>query len=430
MDGSSFYLYLLLLVLLLLSALFSSSETAFTALNKAKVRKLKDSKVKGAYLLERLIEDPHRLLSTLLLGNNLVNILIASIATKLATDRFGNVGVGVATGLATLFILIFGEITPKNYAVRHAEKVSLFAAPFIASLSYVFFPIAKIIVSLSNLVLRVLGQELIKGQPFLTPDEIKAIVAIGEEEGVIEEEERKMIHSILEFGDTLVKEIMVPRTEMVAIPETTSIKEALELARKEGYSRIPVYSGNIDNIVGILYVKDMIAFVEKGKMDLKVSEIKREPFFVPETKRVDELLKEFQRNKTHMAIVLDEYGGTAGLVTLEDVLEEIVGEIFDEYDFKEEARIEQISENEWIADGKLDIEVIEDYFDVEISEEETETLGGFVSSLLGHVPIPGEKCQYEGYEFEVISIAGRRVDKVKIKKIQEAIHGKGENLER
>ncbi|MCX7832163.1 MAG: hemolysin family protein [Actinobacteria bacterium] len=427
MDGSSIYLYAWLLVLLMLSALFSSSETAFTALNKAKVRKLKDSKVKGAYLLERLIEDPQRLLSTLLLGNNLVNILIASIATKLATDRFGNAGVGVATGLATLFILIFGEITPKNYAVRHAEKVSLFAAPFIASLSYVFFPIAKIIVSLSNLVLKALGQELIKGQPFLTPDEIKAIVAIGEEEGVIEEEERKMIHSILEFGDTIVKEIMVPRTEMVAIPETTSIKEALELARKEGYSRIPVFSGNIDNIVGILYVKDMIAFVEKGKLDLKVSEIKREPFFVPETKRVDELLKEFQRNKTHMAIVLDEYGGTAGLVTLEDVLEEIVGEIFDEYDFKEEARIEQISENEWIADGKLDIEVIEDYFDVEITEEETETLGGFVSSLLGHVPVPGEKCHFEGYEFEVTSIAGRRVDKVKIRKIEESGDGKGEN---
>lgn len=419
MESSSSVIYVLLAILFSLSALFSSTETAFTALNKAKIRRLKDSKVKGAALLESLSEDPQRLLSTLLLGNNLVNILIASIATKLATDRFGNAGVGIATGIVTIIVLIFGEITPKNYAVRHAEKVALFSAPFIAALSYVFFPVARFLVLISNLILKAFGQGGIKGQPFLTPDEIKAIVAIGEEEGVIEEEERKMIHSILEFGDTIVKEIMVPRTEIVALPETSTIKEALEVARKEGYSRIPVYSGNIDNIVGILYVKDMIAFVEKGKTDISVAEIKREPFFVPETKRVDELLKEFQKNKTHMAVVLDEYGGTAGLVTLEDVLEEIVGEIFDEYDFKEEARIEKISDTEWIADGKLDIEAVEDYLDIEITEEETETLGGFVSSLLGHVPVVGEKCQYGGYEFEVVSIAGRRVDKVRIRKMEE-----------
>lgn len=419
MEGSSPVTVLVFLALLLISALFSSSETAFTALNKARVRKLKDQKVKGAALLERLIEDQQRLLSTLLVGNNLVNIFIASLATKLATDYFGNAGVGIATGIVTFLIIIFGEITPKNYAVRHAERVALLAAPLIAALSYILYPVAKIFVLLSNGLLKILGQEVIKGQPFLTPEEIKAIVAIGEEEGVLEEEERKMIHSILEFGDTIVKEIMVPRTDMVTLPEDATLKEALEVARNEGYSRIPVYSGSIDNIVGILYVKDIIAFLEKGKMDLKVKEIMREPFFVPETKRVDELLREFQKNKTHMAIVLDEYGGTAGLVTLEDVLEEIVGEIFDEYDFKEEARLEQTGENEWIADGKLDVDAIEEYFGIEITEEETETLGGFVSSLLGHVPEVGEKCTFDGLEFEVLSVANRRVDKIKIRKIEQ-----------
>jgi len=419
LEGSSPVTIVIFVVLLFISALFSSSETAFTALNKARVRRLKDQKVKGAVLLERLIEDQQRLLSTLLLGNNLVNIFIASLATKLATDYFGNAGVGIATGLVTFLIIIFGEITPKNYAVRHAERVALLAAPLIAALSYVLYPVARVFVLLSNSLLRMLGQEVIKGQPFLTPEEIKAIVAIGEEEGVLEEEERKMIHSILEFGDTIVKEIMVPRTDIVALPEDTTLKEALEVARKEGYSRIPVYSGSIDNIVGILYVKDIIVFLERGKMDLKVKEIMREPFFVPETKRVDELLKEFQKNKTHMAIVLDEYGGTAGLVTLEDVLEEIVGEIFDEYDFKEEARLEQIGENEWMADGKLDIDAIEEYFGIEITEEETETLGGFVSSLLGHVPQVGEKCVFDGLEFEVVSVANRRVGKIKIKKIEQ-----------
>lgn len=421
MESSSFS-YLLLLILLLLSALFSSSETAFTALSRAKIRKLKDSKVKGAYLLERLVEDPQRLLSTLLLGNNLVNILAASIATKLAIDRFGSAGVGIATGVVTLVVLIFGEITPKNYAVKHAEKVALFSAPFIVGLSYVFFPLAKLMVLISNLILKIAGQSIVKGQPFLSPEEIKAIVDIGEEEGILEEEERKMIHSILEFGDTIVKEIMVPRTEIIALPDTATVNEAIEVALREGYSRIPVYSQNIDNIIGILYVKDMITYVKSGKTDIPVKKIMRQPFFVPETKRVDELLREFKKNKTHIAIVLDEYGGTAGLVTLEDVLEEIVGEIFDEYDFREEARIEKVGENEWIADGKLDIEIVEEQLGIEISEEETETLGGFVSSLLGHVPVPGEKAVYEGFEFEVISIVGRRVDKVRIVKVEEKTH--------
>jgi gliding motility-associated protein GldE len=418
LEGSSPLTFLIFFILLSLSALFSASETAFTALNKARVRKLKDAKVKGSALVEKLIEDPQRLLSTLLLGNNLVNVLIASLATKLATDYFGNAGIGIATGTATFFIIIFGEITPKNYAVRHAERVALFAAPLIAGLSYILYPLARILVILSNGILKIFGLEIIKGQPFLTPEEIKAIVAIGEEEGVLEEEERKMIHSILEFGDTIVKEIMVPRTEIVALPETATIKDALEVALKEGYSRIPVYSGNVDNIVGILYIKDLIAFLKRGKLDLKIKEIMRQPFFVPETKRVDDLLREFQKNKTHMAIVLDEYGGTAGLVTLEDVLEEIVGEIFDEYDFKEEARLEQVAVNEWIADGKLDIDAIEEYFGIEITEEETETLGGFVSSLLGHVPSVGEKCVFDGLELEVISVANRRVDKVKIRKLE------------
>lgn len=417
MDGSYFWL-IFFLVLLLLSALFSGAETAYTAINRAKVRKLKDSKVKGSALLERLIEDQPRLISTLLIGNNLVNILAASAATKLAIDRFGSLGVGLATGLTTLFILVFGEITPKTFAVRNAEKFALFSAPIIAFLSYILYPIAQVLVAFSNLFLRILGQKVHRGESFFSAEELKALVAIGEEEGVIEEEERKMIHSILEFGDTIVKEIMVPRTEIIALEEESTIGEALEKAKKEGFSRIPVYSGNIDNITGILYVKDLLGFVEKGKTQLKVKEIMREPYFVPETKRVDELLREFQKNKIHMAIVLDEYGGTAGLVTLEDILEEIVGEIFDEYDFKEEARIESAGENVWIADGKLDIDAVEEFLEIEISEEESETLGGFVATMLGHVPAAGESFEYGGYRFEVISVAQRRVEKVKIEKLE------------
>lgn len=419
MADSSYLQSVIFLILILFSGLFSASETAYTALNKARVRRLKEQKVRAANLVDRLLEDQPRLLSTILVGNNIVNILAASMATRIAIERFGNYGIGIATGLTTLLILVFGEITPKTYAVRHAEKVALITSPLISAISYVLYPVAKALVAFTNLILRLFGQQGVAVKPLFSPEELKAMVEIGEEEGVIEEEERKMIHSILEFGDTTVKEIMVPRTEIIALPEEKTVKEALDLALKAGYSRIPIYKETIDNITGILYVKDLLSFATAGKTELAVKELAREPYFVPETKRVDSLLREFQKNKIHMAIVVDEYGGTAGLVTLEDILEEIVGEIFDEYDFQEEATIEKISENEWITDGRLDIDAFEEYFELEVSEDESETLGGFVSTMIGHVPHPGESFEYEGYRFEVLSVSNRRVAKVKITRLKE-----------
>ncbi len=419
MADSSYLQSIIFVILILFSGLFSASETAYTALNKARVRRLKEQKVRAANLVDRLLEDQPRLLSTILVGNNIVNILAASMATRIAIERFGNYGIGIATGLTTLLILVFGEITPKTYAVRHAEKVALITSPLISAISYVLYPVAKALVAFTNLILRVFGQQGVAVKPLFSPEELKAMVEIGEEEGVIEEEERKMIHSILEFGDTTVKEIMVPRTEIIALPEEKTVKEALDLALKAGYSRIPIYKETIDNITGILYVKDLLSFATAGKTELAVKELAREPYFVPETKRVDSLLREFQKNKIHMAIVVDEYGGTAGLVTLEDILEEIVGEIFDEYDFQEEATIEKISENEWITDGRLDIDAFEEYFELEVSEDESETLGGFVSTMIGHVPHPGESFEYEGYRFEVLSVSNRRVAKVKITRLKE-----------
>lgn len=419
MDGPSTAWFFALLVLILLSALFSGSETAYTAISRARLRQLKEEGVKKAERLEKLTSHPPRLLSAILLGNNLVNILAASAATNIAVQTYGDIGVGIATGLLTFIILIFGEITPKTFAVRNPERFALATFWLFYPLYLVFYPLSRIFVVIANVTIRLFGQQGIKEGPFLTAEELKTLVVLGEEEGVIEEEEKRMIHSILEFGDTTVKEVMVPRTEMTCLDSEQTLAEALDVAREKGFSRIPVYEGNIDNIVGILYVKDMLNFITMGKLDLKVKDLMREPYFVPETKRVDDLLREFQKNKIHMAIVIDEYGGTSGLVTLEDILEEIVGEIFDEYDFMEEARIDQISENEWVIDGRVDIDAVEELFGFESEQEETETLGGFVSSLIGHFPKPGERCTYEGYEFIVEEVKNRRVGRVRVRKLEK-----------
>lgn len=425
MENSGNIWFVLLIFLIFMSGFFSASETALTALSKAKVRKLKEEKRKGAERIEKLLSNTPRLLSTILIGNNLVNILAAAIATKLAVDRFQDIGVGIATGALTVIVLIFGEITPKTFAIRHSEKVALSTVWAISAISYVLYPVGKVFVLIANTILRIFGQKAIEQGPFATPEELKALVAIGEEEGVIEKEERKMIHSILEFGDTIVREVMVPRTDMVCVEKNQSVEEALVAAQEKGYSRIPVYEENIDNIVGILYVKDMLNFVAAGKTSIQVRELAREAYYVPETKRVDDLLREFQKKKIHMAIVFDEHGGTAGLVTLEDLLEEIVGEIFDEYDFEEEKRIEEVAEGEWIFDGRVDIDAVEELLEIDLSEEESETIGGFVTTLLGHLPNEGEKAEYENYEFIVEKVSARRVKKVRVRKLSEK---KDENL--
>lgn len=419
MDGSSFLWFSVLFFLVLLSALFSGSETALTAINRAKVRKLSEDNVRGAKRLEALLENPSRLLSAILLGNNLVNILAASVATNIAVQAYGNIGIGIATGILTFIILVFGEITPKTFAIRNPERFALAFFLLISGLVYILYPISRLLVIVANGILKLVGQKSIKEGPFLTAEELKTLVVLGEEEGVIEEKERKMIHSILEFGYTVAREIMVPRTEMVCVRVTQTIGEALEIAQEHGFSRIPVYEKNIDNIVGILYVKDLLNFITRGRTELKVKDLSREAYYVPETKRVDELLKEFQLNKVHMAIVVDEYGGTAGLVTLEDVLEEIVGEIFDEYDFKEEARIEEISESQWELDGRLDVDAVGEFLGIKVDEDETETLGGFITTALGHVPEVGESIKYDKYEFVVLEVENRRVSKVRVNLLED-----------
>ncbi len=408
-----------LLILLFFSAFFSASETALTALGRLKIKTLLEKEGERAKSISLWVNDPNRFLATILVGNNVVNIGASVLATFIAIRIFGNgltsrVAWGV-TGAMTFIILTFGELVPKTFARDNAEKIALKTIGFLRGLSFILSPLIKLLLCISKATLRIFGRKVAEPGPFMTEEEMKALIGLGEEEGVLEEEEREMIESIFEFGDTKVQEVMIPRTEMVCIDVDTKLEDILSLLIKVGYSRIPVYEGKVDNIIGLLYAKDLLRFwgeyQEKG---LVLKDFIRQPYFVPETKKVNELLQEFQRNRVHMAIVVDEYGGVAGLITLEDLIEEIVGEIEDEYD-KGGEKIEYLEGGEVLVDARIDIGELNEKLDIALPEEEgVETLAGFITSLLGRVPPAGEVIDYEGMKICVVEATKRRIGKVKI----------------
>jgi CBS domain containing-hemolysin-like protein len=375
--------------------------------------------VPNAERLDKLLQHPGRFLATILFLNNLVNIGAASLATLLVGFYIKYWVAAISTGVMTFIILIYGEITPKTYAAQNAEKLALRLAGVTSFLSTIFSPIVRFLVFIANFFIRLLGGTTIKEVPFLTEEELKSMVSVAEEEAVIEEEERKLIHSIFEFGDTVVKEVMVPRMDMVTIDARAPIEEVLSLIVKEGHSRIPVYEGTIDNIIGIIYAKDLLIQMSHGKIDVPLKELVRSVYFIPESKKVNELLRELQKRRQHMAIVVDEYGGTAGLVTIEDLLEEIVGEIFDEYDI-EETMIERVDENTIRVDSRVNIDEINELLGVNLAHNDIETIGGFVYSLVGKIPSPGEVVEFENLVFTVEKVIGRRISKILITK-REAV---------
>jgi gliding motility-associated protein GldE len=414
-DSSSFFYALGLFFLVLVSAFSSASETALTSISRIKVKHLAEEEVVAAKYLEELLEHPNRFLATILFINNLVNIGAASLATVLAANYFRHFAAGIATGITTIIILIYGEITPKSFAVQNAERIALLVAKPIRIACRVLFPVVRIFISISNFFIKILGGKTLKEGPFITEEEIKTIVSVGEEEGVIEEEEREMIHSIFEFGDTITREVMVPRTDMVCVEGNMSLQEVLGLIMLEGHSRIPVYEESVDNILGIVYAKDLLSYLNEGKFNVSLKDLMRQAYFIPETKKVSDLLRELRKKKIHIAIVVDEYGGTAGLVTIEDLLEEIVGEIFDEYDL-EETMIETIDENTVLVDARVGIDEINELLAVSLPDCECDTIGGFVFNLFGKVPIEGEKIKFEQLNFTIQKIGGRRIQKILISK--------------
>ncbi|MDD3620973.1 MAG: hemolysin family protein [Methanofollis sp.] len=400
----------LFVICLALSGFFSSSEVALISITKAKVRTLVNEGREGAEALAQLKEYPDHILITILIGNNVVNVAATSLATALAIEYYGDAGVGIATGVVVILMLILGEIGPKTYAARYTDRLALFAAPWVLVLAKVLYPILW-------------GYDRVSGhfsltrgvaEPSVTEEEIKEWIDVGEEEGTIEEEERAMLYSVFKFGDTTAREIMTPRVDVVMIEDTNSLDGAVTLFNETGLSRLPVYHDQIDNVVGVLNVKDVFS-AEFSKEDLVISEMMFDAFFVPESKMIDDLLKEMQIRKVHMAIVLDEYGGFAGVVTVEDILEELVGEILDEFD-EEEPPVQKLGVGVYMVDAQVWVEHLNEELGVSLPVGESyETIGGMIFNQLGHLPLRGEVIKLEdGTSLAVMQMRGRRVTKVKL----------------
>jgi putative hemolysin len=408
-----------LLGFLILSAFFSGSETALFSLNKLQLKKMqKEESGWRVNSIIKLLDDPQKTLITILTGNMFVNIAASSLATYLAIKLFGNVGIGIAGGIMIFMILVFGEIVPKSLAISNAEAIAKKIARPVEIISSFLFPLILFFKIIINALYYFFGKKRVKEKKEITEEDLITLINVGKDEGVIEEEEKKMIRNIFEFGDTMVKEVMVPRVDMACIPSEAKLNSILRLIKKMGHSRIPVYKKTIDNIIGILYTKDLLVVYEqwyKSKQKFDLKKIIRRAYFVPENKKIDDLLDIFQRDKIQIAIAIDEYGGTAGLVTMEDVVEEIVGEIIDEYD-KETKLYEIIDNNTVIADGIISIDKINELLNIEISENDFETLGGFIYDLMGRVPNKNETIEYKNIQITIEQVVKNRIIRVIIKK--------------
>ena len=334
--------------LLFLSAFFSASETALMSISKLRVRHMIEEKVKGAELVGQLVQNPGKLLGAILVGNNVVNIGASALATVLAIQFFGSKGVGIATGIMTLLVLIFGEITPKSLAAAYSERVAISVSKVIFVIIKILNPIIIILSFVTGFILRIFGVKIDTKKPFITEDELRTMVDVGHEEGVLEVEERKMIHNIFQFGDSQVKDAMVPRTDIAAVDVRSSYEDLLELFKREQYSRMPVYRNTIDNIIGILHVKDMF-FLDKRMEEFDIEKNLRKTYYTFESKRIAELFEEMRKKRLQMAVVADEYGGTAGIITMQDLVEEIFGDIGDEYNEVTDD-IQSIGEGEYFVE--------------------------------------------------------------------------------
>jgi CBS domain containing-hemolysin-like protein len=413
---------LALLALMSIAAFLAAAEISLVSVNRFRIKSLGEEGSAKAKRLDDLLEHPNRFLSTILMLTLLVQVGASAIATSLALSLNLPVAGAIATGVMTFLIFIFSEMAPKTYATNNTEKVALEVAPVVEVLSTIFFPLVRLLIFISNGIIRLFGGAVIKEGPFVTEGDIKALVSAAEEQAVIEAEEKKLIHSIFEFGDTLVREVMVPRTDMVMLEEGAGLEEALELIMRSGFSRIPIYSGDFDHIVGILYAKDLLPYLKRGESDVRPKEFMREPFFVPETKRVSELLTELRKGVVHMAIVLDEYGGTSGLVTIEDLLEEIVGEIFDEYD-SEKVLYENMGKGKYSFDARIPIDDLNELLGTDLPAHEWDTLGGLIYNLMGKIPKQGESVVHGGLKLTAQKVVGRRISKVLLEELNSGESG-------
>ena len=400
-----------LVILLALSAFFSSAETALTTVNRLRVRALVDDGDARAITLSKVIDDPGKLLSAILIGNNIVNISASSIATLLATSFFGSAGAGIATGVMTFLVLIFGEVTPKTMASLKAEQIALKYAKIIYVIMIVFTPLIFILDLLSGGILRLFGIDPDHRDDSVTEEDLRTIVEAGHEDGVLETEEHKMINNVFDFGDHQAKDIMVPRVDMCFLKLDATYEDFMELYKREKFTRIPVYEETRDNVIGILNVKDLLLYDQDQEFHVK--DFLRKAYYTYEFKNTSELMVEMRKNSISIAIVLDEYGATAGLVTLEDLLEEIVGDIRDEFDDAEAEEVQKLGENEYLVEGACKLEDLNDMIGLGIESEDYDSIGGVAIDALQHLPGEGEEVTLEnGVRLIVEKVDKNRIEKV------------------
>ena len=411
LSGDTVVIRLVLVVVcLVLSAFFSSSETALTTVNLIRIRNLADNGDKAAAWVLKARRDQSKMLGAILIGNNVVNLSASSMLTVLVTDVFGSQAVGAATGVLTLLVLLFGEITPKTIATLEAEKNALRFARVICLLMTILTPVIFVVNLLSGGVLRLLGVDPNKPTDSITEDELRTIVEVGHEKGVIESEEKEMINNVFDLGDSVARDIMVPRIDMSFVDVEASYEELMEIFRRDHYTRLPVYEDNTDNVIGIINMKDLILLEDRAAFSVR--DYLRQPLFTFESKKLSELMIEMRKTSNNIVIVLDEYGATAGLIALEDILEEIVGDIRDEFDADEEDELKEISKGEYLADGSMNLDDINDRLGLELVSEDFDSLGGFMIDRLEHLPAEGEEVDTEEVRLVVEKVNKNRIDKV------------------
>lgn len=406
-----------LIVLIGLSGFFSGLEVALVGIRKSKVIQLYNEGKKGSKALHKLKTNPSWMMSSVNLGNNLVNVGASALATSVAIRLFGNDGLGIAVGVMTFLILVFGEITPKTYCNANSTKIALRYAPVLLGFSYAFYPVVKFFEIITRGVVKITGSSYTP--PPITEEEIKGVIDQGLEEKAIEKEEMELVHGALKFDDTVIRSVMTPRTKMFTLNSKTLLFEALPQINQSGYSRIPIYGETRDDIVGFIHVRDVLKELEIDNKMVTLEEISRKPVFVSQEKMVSSLLKEMKGRKTHMAIVVDEHGGVEGLVTLEDLLEEIVGEIEDETDLTRKTGYERIDQDTIITNGDIEIDIVNEVFKTRIPEgDDYASLNGFLHERLQDIPQEGDKVEVDELRIIVEKVSKNIPQKIRIEKIR------------
>ena len=402
-----------LFALIVLSAFSSMSEAALLSINRFKIKHWVEKKKVGAVYVQKLKNNPARLLTTLLIANNLANTAAAALITSMALEVFQNNALAIATGIATFLILVFGDILPKSIGVNNNELLAPLTAPAVWYLSYAFSPLIKMLEYIINTINRLFGTKKIA---IISREELKSMIKYSEEQGSIKDIEKKMIHRIFDFDNTTVSDVMTRRKNVVSVGSELLVREVLQLPTAKMYSRFPVYENNKDNIVGVMYLKDMLKYVKDSKLDTPVKQIMRKPFFVFGHKKIDSMLRMFQGRKEHMAVVIDDKAQVIGVVTIENILEEIVGEIIDESD-RINPSIQQISKNEWLANGTANIETVNAQTGLSIRESDYDSLHSFIAATLGRPPKLAEEFPYQNFKFIIEDAQGKKVLKARIIKV-------------